>query len=242
MWLPKQVGLIPSKCTLFLLFPHILFNCPFLFCILHAESLELCPTLCDPMDWSLPGSSVLGILQARILEWVAIRFSKGSSQPRDETWVSCLTGRFFTTCTTIEAPLHSTGCCLILILRFQLCLTAESCRAKLKVCLIARFVLTELYLHSSCCWWPWKWHQREGLTHILETPAGDYMEPVTPGCLCNTQQLGPRVCISFTSKAPPNPNEVLWEDGCPLIMGLRGVSLAVTRVAWGFSSVWGKPY
>lgn len=49
------------------------------------------------------------------------------------------------------------------------------------------------------------------------------MEPVTPGCLCNTQQLGPRVCISFTSKAPPNPNEVLWEHGCPLIMGLWGV-------------------
>ena len=63
------------------------------------------------------------------------------------------------------------------------------------------------------------------------------MEPVTPGCLCNTQQLGPRVCISFTSKAPPNPNEVLWEHGCPLIMGLWGVSLAVTRVEWGFSAV-----
>ena len=48
------------------------------------------------MDCSLPGSSVHGILQARILEWVAIPFSRGSSQPRDQTQVSCIVGRFFT--------------------------------------------------------------------------------------------------------------------------------------------------
>ena len=46
---------------------------------------QLCQTLCDPMDYSLLGSSVLGILQARILEWVAILFSRGSSQSRDRT-------------------------------------------------------------------------------------------------------------------------------------------------------------
>ena len=46
---------------------------------------QLCLTLCDPMDGSPPGSSVLGILQARILKWVAIPFSRGSSQPRDQT-------------------------------------------------------------------------------------------------------------------------------------------------------------
>ena len=44
---------------------------------------QSCPTLCDPMDCSLPGSSVPGIFQARILEWVALPFSRGSSQPRD---------------------------------------------------------------------------------------------------------------------------------------------------------------
>ena len=49
---------------------------------------------CDPMDCSLPGSSVHRILQARILEWVAISFSRGSSQPRNWTWVSCIAGRF----------------------------------------------------------------------------------------------------------------------------------------------------
>ena len=49
----------------------------------RAKSLQSCLTLCDPMDWSPPGSSVHGMLQARILEWVAISSSRGSSQPRD---------------------------------------------------------------------------------------------------------------------------------------------------------------
>ena len=53
-------------------------------------------TLCDPMDYSPPGSSVQGILQAKILEWVAIPFSRGSSQLRDQTRISCIAGRFFT--------------------------------------------------------------------------------------------------------------------------------------------------
>ena len=56
---------------------------------------RLCLTLCDPMDCSPPGSSVCGILQARILEWIAILFSRGSFQPEDCTQVSCVAGRFF---------------------------------------------------------------------------------------------------------------------------------------------------
>ena len=62
-------------------------------CVLVTQS---CLTLCDPMDYSLPGSSGHGILQARILEWVAFPFSRGSSRPRDQTQVSCIAGRFFT--------------------------------------------------------------------------------------------------------------------------------------------------
>ena len=49
-----------------------------------------CPTLCNPMDYSPPGSSVQWISQARILEWVAIPFSRGSSWPRDQSWISCI--------------------------------------------------------------------------------------------------------------------------------------------------------
>ena len=61
----------------------------------ESEVAQLCPTLCDSVDCSPPGSSVHGILQARILEWVAISFSRGSSQPRDQTRVSCIVGGCF---------------------------------------------------------------------------------------------------------------------------------------------------
>ena len=61
-------------------------------CVSVAQS---CPTLCDPMNCSPPVSSVHGILQARILEWVATPFFMGSSPTRDWTWVSCIAGRFF---------------------------------------------------------------------------------------------------------------------------------------------------
>ena len=57
---------------------------------------QSCLTLCDPVGRSPPGFSVHGILQARLLGWVAIPFSSRSSQPRDQTWVSLVAGRFFT--------------------------------------------------------------------------------------------------------------------------------------------------
>ena len=68
-------------------------------CVLVTQS---CPTFCNHMACSPPGSSVHGILQARILEWVAILFSREFSQPKDQTWVSHIAGRFFLICTTTE--------------------------------------------------------------------------------------------------------------------------------------------
>ena len=65
-------------------------------------------TLCNPIDCSLTGSSVHGILQAKILEWVAILFSRGSSWPRNWAWVSCTAGRFFTIWATRENLLSPT--------------------------------------------------------------------------------------------------------------------------------------
>ena len=70
----------------------------------ESEVAQSCLTLCDPVDGSPPGSSVHGILQARILEWVAISFSRGSSQPRDRTRVFCFAGRRFNLWATREAP------------------------------------------------------------------------------------------------------------------------------------------
>ena len=74
---------------------------------MHASS---CPTLCDPMDCSPPGSSVHGTLQARILAWVAIPFCRGSSQLRDQNWVSCIAGRFFTVWATGRKICHHNYC------------------------------------------------------------------------------------------------------------------------------------
>ena len=85
-------------------------------CWKKSEVAQSCPTLCDPMDCSPPGSSIHGIFQARILEWVAISFSRRSSWPRDWTWVSHIVGRRFTIWATREvrmlkyqntkAPIH----------------------------------------------------------------------------------------------------------------------------------------
>ena len=68
----------------------------------ESEVAQSCQTLCDPVDCSPPGSSVHGIFQVRVLEWVAISFSRGSSQPRDQTQVSRIVGRRFTIWATRE--------------------------------------------------------------------------------------------------------------------------------------------
>ena len=65
-------------------------------CVYESEVARSCPTLCHSMDCRSPGSSVHGVFQVRILEWVAISFSRGSSQLRDRTLVSCTAGRLFT--------------------------------------------------------------------------------------------------------------------------------------------------
>ena len=84
---------------LILLVKPVRFGGPFICTYLKASSTEtdvkvlvaqLCSTLCNPMDCSLPGLSVHGILQARMLEWVAISFSRRSFWPRDSIWVSCI--------------------------------------------------------------------------------------------------------------------------------------------------------
>ena len=70
-----------------------------------SEVAQLCPTLCDSVNCSLPGSSIHGIFQAGVLEWDAISFSRGSSLPRDWTWVSCIVGRRLNIWATREVQL-----------------------------------------------------------------------------------------------------------------------------------------
>ena len=76
---------------------------------------QSCPTLCNPMDSSPPGSPVHGIPQTRILEWVSLPFSRASSWHRDRTWVFCIGGRFFTIWATREASKNTgVGCHFLL--------------------------------------------------------------------------------------------------------------------------------
>ena len=76
-----------------------------------SEVTQSCPTLCNPMDCTLQGSSVHGIFQARVLEWVDISFSRGSSPPRDQTRVSRIAGRSFTVWATREYVLSIKQIC-----------------------------------------------------------------------------------------------------------------------------------
>jgi len=82
--LPTKVHLV--KAMVFLV---LMYGC-------ESEIAQSCPTLCDPIDCSLPGCSVHGIFQAIVLEWIAISFSRGSSQPRARTWASHIVDRRFT--------------------------------------------------------------------------------------------------------------------------------------------------
>ena len=116
--LERNSGWVTTEFTFFLFIVQC--KCPFLFHtrpwnpselshglysleVKWSEVAQLCLTLCNPVDCGLPGSSIHGILHAGILEWIAISFSRGSSQPRDRTWVSRITGRRFTVWATREA-------------------------------------------------------------------------------------------------------------------------------------------
>ena len=134
-----------------------------------------CQTLCDPVGYNLPGSSIHGILQVRVLEWVAISFSRESSRPKDRTRVSCIAGRHFTIWDTREARW---------ILDIQI--SPAHCRTKRgKEDLgqgSASFVIGLLFnkrrssISSSCpsLWFQWKFHWKSALKQF-----GAYI------CFCN---------------------------------------------------------
>ena len=90
-WIIEKARKVPEKHLLL----HYLLRQSLSLCESESEVTQSCPTLYDPVDCSLPGSSIHGISQARILEWVAISFSRGSFWPRDRTHVSHIAGRCF---------------------------------------------------------------------------------------------------------------------------------------------------
>ena len=131
------------------IFPHL---GSFLICV---KLLQSCPTLCKPMDWGLPGSSIHGTLQARILEWGAMPSCRGPCWPRIKPaslMSPALAGGFFTTSTTWEAPV-------------SLCTGANQYLAKRLRESFADLCVSPVFLFSSfpvglpcvdfpCKWWP----------------------------------------------------------------------------------------
>ena len=91
----------------------------------ESKVAQSCPTLCDPMYCSLSGSSAHGIFQARVLEWVAISFSRGCSRPRNRTQVSRIAGRRFTVWATREANLHVNVCSAVTSFNMVMCIKNE---------------------------------------------------------------------------------------------------------------------
>ena len=112
--------LVPSSCSPCLHRPQCCQNYPSetQVWLCQVKGAQSCPTLCNPMDYR-----VHGILQARILEWVAVPFSRGSSQLRNQTRVSHIAGGFFTSWATREAQEHWSGSLFLLQCIF---LTQES--------------------------------------------------------------------------------------------------------------------
>ena len=162
-------------------------------CVLVTQS---CPTLCDPTDCSLPGLSVHGILQARILEWIAISYSKGSSQPRDQIYISSLLhwqmGSWY-------APWYFSTSQLILLLRSS---RLNSCCLQMRPC----------------------WHRRSWVSGAITLPlfvrmsslplgAGTYIPALFPSAWLVT----PSTCLVLTTlplKSPPRSPQV-WAPTAP---------------------------
>ena len=137
---------------------------------------QLCPTLCDPMDCSLPAFSAHGISQSRILKWVTIPFSKGSSQPRDGTQVSCTEGRFFTIWTTRETfciPSSVQKCTLYSVQKFHENEIYQDLLPSLYQFLLP-FIWENQFLSQIC------FLEKQ---YLRSFPKFDFLAPHTPECV-----------------------------------------------------------
>ena len=113
-----------------------------------SEVTQSCPTLCDPVDCSLPGSPVHGIFQARELEWVAVSFSRGSSRPRDWTRVSRFVGRRFTIWAwqVYKTSVLFSACCSFSVV-FAWFIHVDMCGSSWSLSLLKLLLFEDLTMH-----------------------------------------------------------------------------------------------
>ena len=139
-----------------------------------SEIAQSCLTLCDPMDCGLPGFSIHGILQARILEWVTISFSRGSSRPKDRTWVSRIGGRRFNLWATRKDPVRELDpkCCnYFKIWRSQIKNIFKKRGLAIWKCMMTYGYIAEVILH--CLWLIFIWYSSHYITNkIIEINMG----------------------------------------------------------------------
>ena len=183
------------------------------------KSLQLCPTLFDPMDCSPPGSSVHGILQAGILERVAMPFSRGYSRPRDQTWVSHTAGRFLTIWATMEALEDKKA---FFFPPFPFLLVSSSPRTLLPP-------ETGSSLTSQCCDLSDK--MCEPFTYFFFLPQvslGLSPPPSSPNSTFrDSLSLGKSICHTKPTKAPS-----LWLQGSTCLTDQRTVSKFRSNSHW----------
>ena len=179
-------------------------------------------TVCDPMECSLPGSSVLGFSQARVLGWVAISSSRGSSQSRDWTRISCIAGRFFTT--------EALGKPLKIMLSLNFLRSLETFSISLAIFLLL-WILKKL---SLCSLWNEDMWPRPVKTHGQEKEPGT-AQPQTvaqpksgadPGCsalLAHRPHFLLPGCVSVTSSFSELPSPLSTQMACPWCQSAAGV-------------------
>ena len=154
----------------------------------------MCPTLCDPMDCSLPGFSVHGIFQARILKWVAISSSRGSSKPSDWTHishVSCTTGRFLKPPSRRGSPIDS--------VYFEFTYWYE-----VSVQCIIKYWETTTIINTTIVFWAFTTFQALFLVDVFSLPL-----PVPP----RIHEAGPVFYLHFTEAQREVPFPTEWMAG-----------------------------
>ena len=139
------------------------------------EVIQSCPTLCDPMDCSLPGSFLHRILQARILEWVAISFSRGSSWPRDWTGVSRIAGRCFNLWATREAQSEVTQLCPTLCDSVDYSLSGSSVHGIFQAGVLEWVAIS--FSRKSSQPRDWTWASRTAGRHFTIWATRDFLIP-----------------------------------------------------------------
>ena len=143
---------------------------------MHAESLQSCPTLCDPMDCGPRGSSLHGLLQARILERVTIASCRDSSWTRDQTWVFCIGRQFFTT----EPPRNPAK-------RWWVGITA----------LQSGRVIQAFLPYASCCVFAARWPASSSARHLSDLHAASQVGAGSPTIEVTWQEVQLQTEITF---------------------------------------------